>query len=242
MRRSNIIALVVFLVAVGFVLALNPRNTIKIQSGFLGIVAPFFKTGSSLQLRVAAYREGLKSLVKLEQENKLLVVKNRELAQKIDLLKGLEEENNRLRRAIGYEERSVFQLIPARIIARDSGSWWSTVKIDRGFDDGVDSDMPVLTEDGLVGKTTTVAKNFSTVLLMADETCKVSATSQCRSDSLGFPELEAPYSCTQTVFLERTACASKRKRSRKMASVPTYSFPVRERMRTPLIHQNICEC
>ena len=199
MRRSNIIALVVFLVAVGFVLALNPRNTIKIQSGFLGIVAPFFKTGSSLQLRVAAYREGLKSLVKLEQENKLLVVKNRELAQKIDLLKGLEEENNRLRRAIGYEERSVFQLIPARIIARDSGSWWSTVKIDRGFDDGVDSDMPVLTEDGLVGKTTTVAKNFSTVLLMADETCKVSATVEGtreqgivrgeRSSSISMPEM-----------------------------------------------------
>jgi rod shape-determining protein MreC len=36
--------------------------------------------------------------------------------------------------------------------------------------------MPVLTEDGLVGKTTTVSKNVSTVLLIADETCKVAAT------------------------------------------------------------------
>jgi rod shape-determining protein MreC len=176
MRRSNIIALVVFIVAVGFVLALNPRNTIKIQSGFLGIVAPFFRTGTSLQVRIAAYREQLKTLTQLEKDNKLLVTKNRELAEKINLLNGLQEENNRLRRAIGYQERSVFQLIPARIIARDSGSWWSTVKIDRGFDDGIDPDMPVLTEDGLVGKTTTVAKNASTVLLIADETCKVAAS------------------------------------------------------------------
>ena len=176
MRRTNIVALVLFFVAVGVVLSLNPRNTIKVQSVFLGIISPFFKTGSSLQVRITNYRAQLKKLVELEQDNKMLVTRNRELETTNQTLRGLEEENNRLRRAIGYEERSVFQLIPARIIARDAGSWWNTVKIDRGFDDGVDPDMPVLTEDGLVGKTTVVAKNVSTVLLIADENCKVAAT------------------------------------------------------------------
>lgn len=176
MRRSNIIALVVFFVAVGFVFSLNPRNTVIIQSGFLGAIAPFFKAGSSIQRRIVNYRAALKSLVQLEQENKLLLAQNRELTQKNNLLGGLLEENNRLRRVIGYEERSVFELIPARIIARDSGTWWSTVKIDHGFDDGIESDMPALTGEGLVGKTTTVAKNVSTVLLIADENCKVAAT------------------------------------------------------------------
>ena len=35
--------------------------------------------------------------------------------------------------------------------------------------------MPVLTEDGLVGKTTTVAKNAATVLLISDENCRIAA-------------------------------------------------------------------
>jgi len=176
MRRTNIVALVVFLIAVGIILALNPRNTIKVQSAFLGMISPFFRTGSSLQVRISTYRTALKSLGQLEQDNKILVTQNRELKTINQTLRDLEQENNRLRRAIGYEERSVFQLIPARIIARDSGSWWNTVKIDRGFDDGIDPDMPVLTEDGLVGKTTTVSKNVSTVLLIADENCKVAAS------------------------------------------------------------------
>jgi len=175
MRRTNIVALVVFLVAVSVILALNPRNTIKVQSAFLGMVSPFFRSGSAIQVRITNYRTALKSLGQLEQENQVLVTQNRELKTINETLRDLEQENNRLRRAIGYEERSVFQLIPARIIARDSGSWWNTVKIDRGFDDGIDPDMPVLTEDGLVGKTTTVSKNVSTVLLVADETCKVAA-------------------------------------------------------------------
>ncbi|HWB57872.1 MAG TPA: rod shape-determining protein MreC [Chthoniobacteraceae bacterium] len=175
MKRSNIVALVLFFVAVGGILALNPRNTIKAQSYFLGMVAPFFRTGSSLHKEIVDYRQKLKTLLELEQENKTLMIENRELTAKNEFNNGLAAENEQLRNALGYEQRSPFNLIPARIIARDAGSWWSTVKIDRGRDVGVDSDMPVLTEDGLVGKTTTVANNVCTVVLIADENCKVSA-------------------------------------------------------------------
>ena len=61
------------------------------------------------------------------------------------------------------------------MICRDASTWWSTVKINRGFEDGVEPDQPVLTDVGLVGKTTTVAKNESIVLLISDESCKVAA-------------------------------------------------------------------
>ena len=36
--------------------------------------------------------------------------------------------------------------------------------------------MPVLTEDGLVGKTTVVRGNASTILLISDENCKVACS------------------------------------------------------------------
>jgi len=175
MNRLTLPALVLLVIAVGALFAMNPRTTQKVQSGFLGVIAPFLKTGSTMQERFNAYREGLKSLDQLEVENKQLLVEVKELKATNQTLRDLEAENNRLRHALDYRGRAVFKLVPARILARDASTWWNTLKIDRGFDDGLAPDMCVLTEDGMVGKTTTVAKNISTVLLVSDENCKIAA-------------------------------------------------------------------
>jgi len=175
MKQLSIIVVVVFLLGVGALFTLSPRATQRLQSSFLGLISPFLKTGSTLQRQFVGFREGLKTLDELERDDQVLRVELKELKATNQMLRDLEVENNRLRRALGYRERSVFKLVPARIVARDAATWWSTVKIDKGFEDGIEPDMPVLTEDGLVGKTTTVSKNMSTILLIADENCKVAA-------------------------------------------------------------------
>ena len=175
MKRATLPALVLLVIATGALLTLSPRGTQVVQSGFLGMLSPFLKTGSTLEARFNAYREGLKTLDQLEVENKQLLVEIKELKATNQTLRDLEAENNRLRHALGYHQRAVFKLVPARIIARDASTWWNTVKIDKGFDDGLAPDMCVLTEDGMVGKTTTVAKNISSVLLVSDENCKIAA-------------------------------------------------------------------
>jgi rod shape-determining protein MreC len=175
--RANYIAVAVFAVAVVAVFALlNPRNTQRVQAGFLAMIAPFLKQGSALERKYTAFREGLKSLEQLEEENKRLAVTNKELSATNQTLRGLEAENNRLRNALGYRERAVFQLMPARIIARDAATWYNTIKIDRGAEEGIQPDMPVLTEEGLVGKTTVVTDHASVVILISDENCRVATT------------------------------------------------------------------
>jgi rod shape-determining protein MreC len=119
--------------------------------------------------------QGLKNLDQLEDENQRLQAENTELRATNQILRDLETENSKLRSALDYKKRSIFKLVPARVLSRDASSWWSTVKINRGFEDGLEPDQPVLTDVGLVGKTTTVAKNDSIVLLVSDESCKVAA-------------------------------------------------------------------
>lgn len=172
MQRSHVIAIAVFVLAVALLFIFNPRNAPKVQSGVLGAASPFLKAGSSL----STFREGLKSLEQLEQENALLRSENKELKAVNQSLRDLESENNKLREALGYRSRAAFQLIPARVVARDASTWWNTIKIDKGLDHGIEPDMPVITESGLVGKTTTVASDMSTVILISDESCKVSVT------------------------------------------------------------------
>ncbi|MCX7868828.1 MAG: rod shape-determining protein MreC [Terrimicrobiaceae bacterium] len=142
---------------------------------FLSLFSPFAKTGAAVSEQLGSVGQNLKSLDQLERENRELILKNRELMATNQLLRDIEAENNKLRAALGYRERSVFYLLPARVISRDASTWWSTLKINRGFEDGVESDMPVVTEAGLVGKTTTVSKNESIVVLVTDETCRVAA-------------------------------------------------------------------
>lgn len=174
-RRVFIASTVGFLALAGLVLMLSPHNMRRLQAGFLGIISPFLKTGSTLDKKYRDFREGLKSLEQLEQQNKALIISNKDLSATNQTLRGLEAENNRLRNALGYKERAVFKLVPARIIARDASSWYSSVTIDRGSAEGLKDDMPVLTEEGLVGKTNIIAEHSATVILIADENCRVAA-------------------------------------------------------------------
>ncbi len=176
MKRSHWIALVIFFLAVGILLSLSPRNAQSLQAAFLGLLSPFLKTGSGLQMQISKFTEDLQTLQEIERQNAELLIENRNLQATNQLLNDLAEENKRLRRALDYRSRSVFNLLPAQIVTRDSTSWWNTVKVNRGFKDGVDSEMAVLTEQGMVGKTTTVAANLSIVLLLSDETCSIAAS------------------------------------------------------------------
>jgi len=176
MSRANIIALLIFGAILGYFLSFGPESTRKLKAGVYQFIAPFLTGGSGLQKQITSVRTGLKSLEQLERENAALQVENRALRATNQGLHDVEHEVNRLRHALNYRERSVFKLIAAEIVTRDSSTWWRTVTINRGKRDGIETDMPVATDVGLVGKVTTVSDSISVVLLVSDENCKVAAS------------------------------------------------------------------
>lgn len=175
--RLNLLAVAGFAFAVIalFVFTSKPETAGHLKAGFLGLISPFLRSGSEIERKVNSYRKGMDTLTQLEAEVAQLRVANRELSATNQTLRGLEAENNRLRNALGYRERAVFQLMPARIIARDASTWYHTVTVDRGSEQHIEQDMPVVTEEGLVGKVTTVAPKTCVVVLLSDENCKVAA-------------------------------------------------------------------
>ena len=176
MSRTSIIALLIFGAILGYFLSFGPDMTQKFKSGVYQLLSPFLISGSGLKKQITSVSTGLKSLDQLEHENSALQVENRELRATSQGLRDVEHEVNRLRHALNYRERSVFKLIAAEIVARDSSTWWRTVTINRGKRDAIEIDMPVVTAEGLVGKITTVSSNISVVLLVSDENCRVAAS------------------------------------------------------------------
>jgi len=175
MSRTNLIALLIFGAILGYFLSFGPETTQKFKAGVYQLLSPFLSGGSGLKKQITSVRTGLKSLEQLERENAALKVENRELRATNQGLRDAEEEVNRLRHALNYRERSVFKLVAAEVVARDSSTWWHTVTINRGRRDGIEVDMPVVTDEGLVGKITTVSDTVSVVLLISDENCRVAA-------------------------------------------------------------------
>src|SRR3954452_1214178 len=176
MRRTCIVALVLFVAGVGSFLSLGAGGTRKLQSNVYQLIAPFLSSGAGLQKQITSVRGNLKSLDDLQAENTSLQVENRSLKATNQALRDVEHEVNRLRQALNYRERALFRLVPAEVIARDSSTWSRTITINREKNEKLEPDQAVITDQGVVGKTATVGDNVTIVLLVSDENCKVAST------------------------------------------------------------------
>lgn len=175
MSKLNLLLFGIALVLVLVLLVLGGPLSRSLQEKFFDVASPVIKTGASVTERFGVVGEGLRSLDQLEAENRQLLLDNRQLRARLQILDGLQEENDHLRDALGFVRRTNFRLLAGRVISRDASTWWNNIRINRGFQDGVEVDMPVITENGLVGKVVAVSKDMATVVLISDENCRVGA-------------------------------------------------------------------
>jgi rod shape-determining protein MreC len=114
------------------------------------------------------------------QENKKLQQKVMELALKNSQLEEEHLENSRLRALLEFRSGLEYQVISAEVVAAEPNRPFGrgTVLINKGKEEGVGRDMPVLNLYGLVGKIEEVFPNRSTVQLMLDPNFRVSALVQ----------------------------------------------------------------
>lgn len=104
-----------------------------------------------------------------------LRAENAQLRRDIWRLRRMEDENRELRKMVDFKQQRPERLLIAEVIARgDSLGWWQTVRLNRGTADGVRPDLPVLTPQGLVGRTSLVSEHTCEVLLITDPASQVS--------------------------------------------------------------------
>ncbi len=113
-------------------------------------------------------------------ENETLKTRVDELTEENTRLRSEQFELERLRSLYELDQEYMqYHKIGARIIAKDSSSWFSVFRIDKGSDDGIKEDMNV----GLVGIVTDVGANYATVRSIIDDSSRVSAMAQQSGDS-----------------------------------------------------------
>jgi rod shape-determining protein MreC len=101
------------------------------------------------------------------------------LQQQVIGLQTAAQENARLRELLGYVEGarlpSGYTPVVTRVLAQPSSAYEQEIVVAAGENEGVKTDSPVVTQDGLVGIVTAVSADAARVTLLTDQSIAVSA-------------------------------------------------------------------
>ena len=133
------------------------------------VLSPFQQVISWVGGQLDYVTSNIWDLATVHEQNKML--RNEVEQLRVQNLQASEAiaENERLRALIGYRQMATqFDMVAARVIGRESATWSRMIVINRGKKDGVDVDMAVVTEKGLVGHVIETGWNSSKVQLIMD--------------------------------------------------------------------------
>lgn len=130
-------------------------------------------------------RELLQQIDRLRRENNQLKVQQLQAG-------AIMEENQQLRDYVGWARQQPWKLKLANVVMRDPANWWRMVEIDLGSRDGITENLPVLTQEGLVGRISSVGYERSQVVLIGDPNCRVSALVEDAAQDTGILTASGP--------------------------------------------------
>jgi rod shape-determining protein MreC len=85
------------------------------------------------------------------------------------------EQAHRLQQLLAFKEQVIAKTVAAQVIGSSGSDLSKAIYIDKGSNDGVAQDMPVITASGVVGKVLRVYPSTSLVLLINDQSSGVGA-------------------------------------------------------------------
>jgi len=186
LKHKNYVALGAVVFVAVILLSLPTRATARLKLAVGSWFLPLFGlAGAAQQLpadladSVLPRRELLKEIDNLRRENQQL---KEQQIQTVAIFR----ENDQLRRMLGLQSQVLWRLKAAEVVMRDPANWWSTVQIDMGSRDGIQTNQAVLSADGqLVGRISAVSVLTAQVVLIGDPNCRVAALVDNASRDMG---------------------------------------------------------
>lgn len=117
-------------------------------------------------------------LVGLGDENRRLKKEYDRLTNQVVQYREAYHESLRLQRLLGLRGQLSHATVPATVIGSDQKSVLKTILINRGTAHGLKKDLPVVTDQGVVGRVIETSWNVSRVLLLTDANSNIDALIQ----------------------------------------------------------------
>lgn len=139
------------------------------------IVIPMQKGINDIGTYVYSKYTLLKDFSRISEENRKLKEEIAKLTEENSQLSQNKYELERLRELYDLDDKYAnYNKTAARVIAKEAGNWYSVFTIDKGSKDGIEVDMNVIADGGLVGIVTDVGENYAIVRTIIDDANNVS--------------------------------------------------------------------
>ena len=157
----------------------------SIENIFSAIINPIQNGITYLKNKIAGNDSFFTQVNELKAENEELLQKNSELEQSLRELEIIKAENATLKEYVDLKDKyQEYETVPAYVINKDIGNYTNTVIINAGKNDGIDVDMTVISEKGLVGQIVSVTDTTAKVQTLVDSGTAVSATIKTTGDNM----------------------------------------------------------
>lgn len=180
-RVLFIITVFILIILIGLTSVGKINNS---NGGFFGnLISGLQKVTYNIGQTLANSFYSVHGIVKMKEENILLTETVYELQEQVRVLENIVNKSDALETEYEIKKNLKYDYTEGQVIALDSSNWFSRFTIDKGEKDGlnkndiviyaVKSDTGVV-QIGLVGIVTDIGANWSKVITLLDETCKIS--------------------------------------------------------------------
>lgn len=149
-----------------------------VRGVFQTVATPARVVGSVVASPVSGISNVVGNLTADSQTLSDLKAENDDLKAQVARLTEYEDEANTLTDLLQLRNQYNLDSTAARVIARSTDSWSSTITIDKGTTSGIQTGMPVMTSTGVVGQVSECGPTTATVRIITDESSGVSAKVQ----------------------------------------------------------------
>ena len=175
-KQKNYLALGAMALVALLLLSLPPTAVSRLKLAISSLFLPLLGLTGTVQQLPANLAESVLPRRELLQQINTLRRENQQLKVQALQADAMALENAQLHSLVGWKQQAPWNLKLARVVMRDPANWWHTVQIDLGAHDGIRTNLPVLTPEGLlVGRISSVGLTRSQVILIGDPNCKASA-------------------------------------------------------------------
>ncbi len=182
-RHKTIVAFVVFTLFCIISLSVQRSSfSVSLEGAGSLFMMPFQKGYHGVQGGIHKLWAGFTELSDVQEELRKTREKLLRYEAITEELSEIKKENERLRELLNMHERVTYESIPAVIISKDPDNWFRTIVVNRGSNDGVKVNMPVIAfygdEKAVVGKIIEVRTWISRVLPIISPSMKLGAMMQ----------------------------------------------------------------
>ena len=187
-KKTGVIGIIITILLLTTLVVMTNIDTSKfsyIEGIANKLVMPIQNGLTYLKNKIANNNQFFEDINNLKKENDDLKKENEELSKNLSELGIIKAENKTLREYANLSDQyTKYTTVPAYIIDRDLSNLTSTIVINVGTRDGVNKNMPVVSENGVVGHVISSTETTSKVQPIIDSSSRVSAIMNISRDNI----------------------------------------------------------